>query len=115
MVGREVEVDAISDGNDVCIPGIMEQIERSGVHSGDSIAVYPPQHLSQEIIETLTDYTRRDLLQVRGHEHLRQPQAQLGHSPGLLCEETGPQGCDHRDRGRAVGNCTQYGLLIVRS
>ena len=58
MVGREVEVDAISDGNDVCIPGIMEQIERSGVHSGDSIAVYPPQHLSQEIIETLTDYTR---------------------------------------------------------
>ena len=59
MVGREVEVDAISDGVDVCIPGIMEQIERSGVHSGDSIAVYPPQHLSQEIIETLTDYTGR--------------------------------------------------------
>ena len=58
MVGREVEVDAISDGIDVCIPGIMEQIERSGVHSGDSIAVYPPQHLTQETIETLTDYTR---------------------------------------------------------
>lgn len=59
MVGREVEIDAISDGVDVCIPGIMEQIERSGVHSGDSIAVYPPQHLSPEIIETLTDYTCR--------------------------------------------------------
>ncbi|MDY6084725.1 MAG: carbamoyl-phosphate synthase large subunit [Dialister sp.] len=59
MVGREVEVDAISDGTDICIPGIMEQIERSGVHSGDSIAVYPPQHLSDEIIETLTDYTCR--------------------------------------------------------
>lgn len=59
MVGREVEVDAISDGIDVCIPGIMEQIERSGVHSGDSIAVYPPQHLTQETIETLTDYTRK--------------------------------------------------------
>lgn len=59
MVGREVEVDAISDGIDICIPGIMEQIERSGVHSGDSIAVYPTQHLSQEIIETITDYTHK--------------------------------------------------------
>jgi carbamoyl-phosphate synthase large subunit len=59
MVGREVEIDAISDGVDVCIPGIMEQIERSGVHSGDSFAVYPPQHLSQKIIDTLTDYTRK--------------------------------------------------------
>ena len=43
MVGREVEIDAISDGIDICIPGIMEQIERSGVHSGDSFAVYPCQ------------------------------------------------------------------------
>lgn len=59
MVGREVEVDAISDSVDVCIPGIMEQIERAGVHSGDSIAVYPPQHLSQEIIDTIEDYTKR--------------------------------------------------------
>lgn len=58
MVGREVEVDAISDGIDVCIPGIMEQIERAGVHSGDSFAVYPPQHLSQEIIDTLVKYTK---------------------------------------------------------
>lgn len=57
MVGREVEVDAISDGIDVCIPGIMEQIERAGVHSGDSFAVYPPQHLSQDIIDTLVTYT----------------------------------------------------------
>lgn len=47
MVGREVEVDAISDGRDVFIPGIMEQVERAGVHSGDSIAVYPPQHLDR--------------------------------------------------------------------
>ena len=59
LVGREVEIDAISDGIDVCIPGIMEQIERSGVHSGDSFAVYPPQHLSQEIIDTLADYTKK--------------------------------------------------------
>ena len=57
MVGREVEVDAISDGIHVCIPGIMEQIERAGVHSGDSFAVYPPQNLSQEIIDTLVKYT----------------------------------------------------------
>lgn len=57
MVGREVEVDAISDGIQVSIPGIMEQIERAGVHSGDSFAVYPPQHLSQEIIDTLVKYT----------------------------------------------------------
>ena len=58
MVGREVEVDAISDGINVCIPGIMEHIERAGVHSGDSFAVYPPQHLSQEIIDTLVKYTK---------------------------------------------------------
>lgn len=59
MVGMEVEVDAISDGGDVCIPGIMEQIERAGVHSGDSMAVYPPQHLSKDIQEQIVDYTKR--------------------------------------------------------
>lgn len=59
MIGREVEVDAITDGETVLIPGIMEHIERAGVHSGDSIAVYPPQHLTQEIITTITDYTCR--------------------------------------------------------
>lgn len=57
LVGKEVEVDAISDGNDVYIPGIMEHIERAGVHSGDSMAVYPPQTLSKEIMNTLIDYT----------------------------------------------------------
>ena len=59
MVGREVEVDAISDGTDVFIPGIMEQVERAGVHSGDSIAVYPPQHLDQTMIDQIVDYTTR--------------------------------------------------------
>ena len=59
MVGMEVEVDAISDGIDVCIPGIMEQVERAGVHSGDSIAVYPAQHLSEKLTEQIVDYTRR--------------------------------------------------------
>lgn len=59
MQGTEVEVDAISDGVDVLIPGIMEHIERAGVHSGDSIAVYPTRTLSQDIINTIVDYTKR--------------------------------------------------------
>lgn len=51
--GTEVEVDAIADGETVVIPGIMEHIERAGVHSGDSIAVYPPQTLSSKVIFTI--------------------------------------------------------------
>ncbi|MBQ6975153.1 MAG: carbamoyl-phosphate synthase large subunit [Selenomonadaceae bacterium] len=57
--GTEVEVDAIADGVDVVIPGIMEHVERAGVHSGDSIAVYPPQTLTSKIIYIITDYTKR--------------------------------------------------------
>ena len=57
LTGKEIEVDAICDGETVIIPGIMEHIERAGVHSGDSIAVYPPQTLSQEDINTLEAYT----------------------------------------------------------
>ncbi|MBQ1918550.1 MAG: carbamoyl-phosphate synthase large subunit, partial [Schwartzia sp.] len=59
MEGTEVEVDGISDGIDVVIPGIMEHVERAGVHSGDSIAVYPPQTLSAKVIYTIIDYTKR--------------------------------------------------------
>ena len=59
MQGTEVEVDAICDDIDVVIPGIMEHVERAGVHSGDSIAVYPPQTLPSKIIYTITDYTKR--------------------------------------------------------
>ncbi|QWQ38952.1 carbamoyl-phosphate synthase large subunit [Gemella sp. zg-570] len=59
LVGKEIEVDAICDGQTVVIPGIMEHIERAGVHSGDSIAVYPPQSLNKEEINTLIDYTIR--------------------------------------------------------
>lgn len=59
LTGTEIEVDAICDGENVLIPGIMEHIERAGVHSGDSIAVYPPQNLSTSMIETITDYTTR--------------------------------------------------------
>ena len=57
LVGKEIEVDAISDGENVVIPGIMEHIERAGVHSGDSIAVYPPQSISEGIQERIVDYT----------------------------------------------------------
>ncbi len=59
IIGQECEVDAISDGKDVLIPGIMEHIERAGVHSGDSMAVYPPQTLSKKVQETIADYTKR--------------------------------------------------------
>ena len=59
LVGKECEVDAICDGQTVLIPGIMEHIERAGVHSGDSMAVYPPQTLTDEQIQTIVDYTQR--------------------------------------------------------
>ena len=59
LLGSECEVDAICDGETVLIPGIMEHIERAGVHSGDSMAVYPPQALSAEIQKTIEDYTIR--------------------------------------------------------
>ena len=59
LTGKEIEVDAICDGKDVVIPGIMEHIERAGVHSGDSIAVYPPQSLSDEIKQKLITYTEK--------------------------------------------------------
>ena len=59
LTGKEIEVDAICDGEHVLIPGIMEHIERAGVHSGDSIAVYPPQNLSGTVKQTLVDYTER--------------------------------------------------------
>ncbi len=59
IVGKELEIDAIADGKHVFIPGIMEHIERAGVHSGDSISVYPPQTISQEVKQTIIDYAIR--------------------------------------------------------
>jgi carbamoyl-phosphate synthase large subunit len=59
MEGKEVEVDAVCDGERVLSPGIMEHIERAGVHSGDSIAVYPGLNLTEQEVETLVDYTTR--------------------------------------------------------
>ncbi len=59
LQGKEVEVDAICDGIDVLIPGIMEHVERAGVHSGDSIAVYPPVSLPENVIKTIIQYTNK--------------------------------------------------------
>ncbi len=59
LQGKEIEVDAVCDGTDILIPGIMEHIERTGVHSGDSISVYPAPTISEEMKETLVDYTKR--------------------------------------------------------
>lgn len=57
--GKEVEVDAVCDGTDVFIPGIMELVERTGIHSGDSISVYPPFSISEKVKDVIRDYTRR--------------------------------------------------------
>ncbi|MCI8634911.1 MAG: carbamoyl-phosphate synthase large subunit [Eubacterium sp.] len=59
LQGKEIEVDAVCDGTDILIPGIMEHIERTGVHSGDSISVYPAPTIAPEIKETLVEYTKR--------------------------------------------------------
>lgn len=67
LQGTEVEVDAICDGTDVLIPGIMEHIERAGVHSGDSIAVYPPRSLSENVIKTIITYTNKLALGLEVH------------------------------------------------
>ena len=59
LMGKEIEVDAISDGEEILIPGIMEHVERAGVHSGDSISVYPALSLSQSQTDRIVDYTER--------------------------------------------------------
>ena len=59
LMGIEIEVDAICDGDDILIPGIMEHIERSGIHSGDSIAVYPAWNISGELINQVIDYSKK--------------------------------------------------------
>ncbi len=59
LQGREIEVDAVCDGEDILIPGIMEHIERAGIHSGDSISVYPARSISAHVKEVIEEYTRR--------------------------------------------------------
>ena len=93
--GPEVEVDAICDGNAVLIPGIMEHIERAGVHSGDSMAVYPPQRLTAEQRDAIIDYTTRMALAlgVRGLMNVQfviAPSAQPD-GPGVFVIEVNPR------------------------
>ena len=59
LMGKEIEVDAVCDGQDILIPGIMEHIERAGIHSGDSISVYPAKSISPKIVDMIEDYTGR--------------------------------------------------------
>ncbi len=95
LEGLEVEVDAVCDGVDVLIPGIMEHIERAGVHSGDSMAVYPPQSLTPEQREAIIDYTTRMALalRVRGLmnvQYVIAPEAEPG-GPGVFVIEVNPR------------------------
>ena len=64
LIGREIEVDAICDGEDILIPGIMEHLERAGVHSGDSITMYPSQNINDEIKAKILDYTKKIALEL---------------------------------------------------
>ena len=64
LMGREIEVDAIADGENVLIPGIMEHLERAGVHSGDSVTMYPSQNISDEIKAKILDYTKKLALEI---------------------------------------------------
>jgi carbamoyl-phosphate synthase large subunit len=89
LLGKELEVDAICDGENILIPGMMEHVERAGVHSGDSIAVYPPQSLSAETKEQLVDYTFRlaRALRVRGLVNIQY----VLHNGGLYVLEVNPR------------------------
>ena len=65
LMGREIEVDAICDGENILIPGIMEHLERAGVHSGDSITMYPSQNISDKIKAKILDYTKKIALAIK--------------------------------------------------
>jgi carbamoyl-phosphate synthase large subunit len=95
LEGLEVEVDAICDGTDVLIPGIMEHVERAGVHSGDSMAVYPPQSLTAGQVDAIVDYTTRMALAlgVRGLANIQfviAPAADPS-GPGVFVIEANPR------------------------
>ena len=93
LEGKEVEVDAICDGEDVLIPGIMEHIERAGVHSGDSVAVYPSIGLSQTEIDLIVDYTRRIALgmEARGLLNIQYVIMNEGGESGVYVLEVNPR------------------------
>ena len=94
LLGKEVEVDAIADGKDVLIPGIMEHIERAGVHSGDSIAVYPGINLTETEVKTIVDYTTRIALgmEVRGLVNVQMVIVREGDSSSVYVLEVNPRG-----------------------
>ncbi|MGI8553234.1 MAG: carbamoyl-phosphate synthase large subunit [Dehalococcoidia bacterium] len=97
LEGKEVEVDAICDGEQVLIPGVMEHIERAGVHSGDSMAVYPGVNLSKQEVDALVEYTERIALElgVRGLlniQYVIKPDATAAPDPGVYVLEVNPRG-----------------------
>ncbi|MFZ5899089.1 MAG: carbamoyl-phosphate synthase large subunit [Bacillota bacterium] len=89
LIGKELEVDAISDGETVVIPGIMEHVERAGVHSGDSIAVLPPQHLDEQVKVQIVEYTVKlaRALNVKGLVNIQY----VLHNGGLYVLEVNPR------------------------
>ncbi len=91
--GKEVEVDAVCDGEDVLIPGVMEHIERTGVHSGDSISVYPGLNLSQTEVNTIIDYTVRIglALKIKGLMNVQMVIMQNGTSSSVYIIEVNPR------------------------
>ncbi len=107
MMGTELEVDVISDGTDVLIPGVMEHVERAGVHSGDSIAVYPPYNLNDMMTEKIVDSSRKLALAL-GHrlvniQYIIWEQRALRHRsqpPRLAHRAVHQQGHGRADGGR---------------
>ncbi len=93
LEGREVEVDAVCDGSEVLIPGVMEHIERAGVHSGDSMAVYPPVNLTDDEISTIVEYTERIglALQVHGLMNIQYVIVPSGGSSDVYVLEVNPR------------------------
>ncbi|MBA7479865.1 Carbamoyl-phosphate synthase large chain [subsurface metagenome] len=96
LLGKEAEVDAIGDGEDILIPGLMEHIERAGVHSGDSMAVYPGVSLTQPEIETIVDYTVRIGLGlgIKGLMNIQFvviPQTEASQAPSVYVLEVNPR------------------------
>lgn len=91
LMGKELEIDAICDGEDILIPGIMEHIERTGIHSGDSIAVYPAWNIRDEMVETIVRCSRdlaielntKGLVNIQYHDLPRRAVCHRGQSPVL--------------------------------
>jgi len=97
LEGREIEVDAICDGERVLIPGIMEHIERAGVHSGDSMAVYPALNLNEREVQTLVEYTERIAVELGARgllniQYVSRPDSAAPGEPNIYVIEVNPRG-----------------------